>query len=158
MICFEVSRNGNRLCTAGVGEYGVLTAVLSWVWSQSEDAASAANEGRKEKPNLHVGGLANGEHVSWLENPFLISVGDEVTIKAINSDAVDEPKSREKRDDAERARSNRYFLYQQYKQEFEGIGDKNDTPAALSAQDAQQLRRLLYEEYKAEFANDPTTS
>lgn len=149
MICFEVSVNGNRLCTAGVGEYGVLTAILTWVWSQSEEA-SPAHEERKEKPDLHVGGLVNEEHVSWLENPFLLSSGDVVAIKVISSQSVDEPLSRESNVDPERARSNRYFLYQQYKREFEGIVTGNE-PSELTPEVARQLRRALYEEYKVEF-------
>ena len=156
MICFEVSVNGNRLCTAGVGENGVLTAILSWVWSQSEEA-SPANKERKEKPDLHVGGLVNEEHVSWLENPFLISLGDVVGIKVISSQSIDEPSSRERRDDLEMTRSNRYFLYQQYTREFEGIGGENE-PSELTPEVARQMRRALYEEYKAEFENDPTAS
>ena len=156
MICFEVSVNGNRLCTAGVGEDGVLTAILSWVWSQSEEA-DPANEERKEKPDLHVGGLMNEEHVSWLENPFLISVGDVVTIKVIKSQSIDEPSSRQSRVDPERARSNRYFLYQQYKREFEGNGGGNE-PSELTPEVTRQLRRALYEEYKAEFQNDPLSA
>ena len=149
MICFEVSVNGNRLCTAGVGQYGVLTAILTWVWSKAEEA-SLAHEERKEKPDLHIGGLVNEEHVNWLENPFLLSVGDVVAIKVINAQSVDEPARRESSVDPESARSNRYFLYQQYKQEFEGIGAGNE-PSEPSPEVARQLRRGLYEEYKAEF-------
>ena len=106
---------------------------------------------------MHVGGLLNEEHVRWLENPFLINVGDEVTLSVIDSDVVDEPRSRERASDPEIARNNRYFLYQQYQREFEGIGDGNEPPA-LSSEDARQLRRALYEEYRAEFENDPTAS
>jgi len=156
MICFEVSVNGNRLCTAGVGENGVLTAILTWVSSQSEEA-SPDNEERKEKPILHISGLMNEEHISWLENPNLISLGDVVSIKVISSQTIDEPSRRESRVDPEIARSNRYFLYQQYKQEFEGTGGGSEPPE-LTPEVAQQLRRALYEEYKAEFENDPTAS
>jgi hypothetical protein len=150
MICFEVSVNGNRLCTVGVGEHGVLTAILSWVWSQSERGGPAEKEEGRRKANLHVGGLMNEEHVSWLEDPFLIGVGDVVTLKVNRSESVDEPSSREKADDPEIARSNRYFLYQQYKREFESEGG-GSAPAELTSEDARQLRRALYEEYRAEF-------
>ncbi|HUS09634.1 MAG TPA: hypothetical protein VMZ30_04135 [Pyrinomonadaceae bacterium] len=106
---------------------------------------------------MHVGWLVNEEHVSWLENPFLISVGDVVAIKVIRSQSIDEPLRRESRVETEIARSNRYFLYQQYKREFEGIGGGNE-PSELTPEVARQLRRALYEEYKAEFEHDPTAS
>jgi hypothetical protein len=57
MLCFEVSLNGERLCTAGVGEYGVLSTILTWVWSRTEEVGSPEREERKRKPDLHVGGL-----------------------------------------------------------------------------------------------------
>ena len=157
MICFDVSVNGNRLCTAGVGEYGVLTAVLSWVRSQPEETFSPEDEQREQSPDLHIGGLVNGEHVRWIDEPFFINVGDEVSLRVVDSDNVDAPGDRQRASDPETARSNRDFLYQQYQREFEGIGDGKEPPA-LRSENARQLRRALYEEYRAEFENDPARS
>ena len=78
MICFEVWVNGEKICLAGVGESDVLTCIL--------------DGGRRGlKSNLHVGGLVNEKHVRWTEKRHSLEVGDEVTIKIVEADTVDEP-------------------------------------------------------------------
>jgi hypothetical protein len=99
----------------------------------------------------------NNEHVDWLENPFLVAVGDEVSIRVAESEEVDEPMRRERGDDPEIARKRRYFLYQAYRREFE-VGGGAERPAELSPEDARGIRRRLYEEYKAEFEGEPSAS
>ena len=77
MICLEVWVNGEKICLAGVGD-GVLHCIV--------DAAR-----RRFKSHLHVGGLIDNEHVRWTQRDHFLEVGDEVTIKIVEADAVDEP-------------------------------------------------------------------
>ena len=44
MICFEVSLNGERLYLAGIGEAGVLTAILSLGANAAPDKEGGAGE------------------------------------------------------------------------------------------------------------------
>jgi hypothetical protein len=76
MLAFEVSVNGKRVCTAGVGQYGVLSSILSTVKKRR----------RRRLLWLEVGGLRAGDpaeervHLSWLGKKR-ISIGDEITIR-----------------------------------------------------------------------------
>jgi len=90
MHAFEVSRNGKRLCVAGVGQDGVLTAIVSLVIG---------------KPvldlDLSVGGLISSprRHVYWAREKGL-SVGDEIHVRIIESDSIDDPEESELTDPA----------------------------------------------------------
>lgn len=82
MICFEVYVNGEKICLAGVGESGVLSSIVSW----------GGRQGRPEiKPDLHIGGLVDKEHVAWTKKMYNLEVGDEVTLKIVEADTADEP-------------------------------------------------------------------
>ena len=97
MICFEVSVNGERLCIAGVGEYGVLSAMTTWSRRQ-QPLAEAGSEDRDEDLELDVGGFyrdppeGDGEHLQWARRP--LSRGDVVSIRVLDSDSADEPAGR----------------------------------------------------------------
>lgn len=78
MRSFNVSLNGKKLCLAGVGERGVLSAIISWV-----------GEDRGEDLFIHVGGLANEEHIDWVKQKGL-QVGDEIRVKIVESGSADE--------------------------------------------------------------------
>lgn len=64
MRAFNVSLNGKKLCLAGVGEPGVLSAIVNWVAGD-----------READMFIEVGGLANEEHVGWV-NQKRLQVGD----------------------------------------------------------------------------------
>lgn len=97
MKSFEVTINGKKQCTAGVGNKGVLTAILSFVKGTS--ASDEAHQGSEsESLDISVGGWANiapgiSEHLEWLNQD--LSVGDEITIKIIEVVECDEPKTKE---------------------------------------------------------------
>lgn len=99
MKCFEVTINGKKVCTAGVGDHGVLTAILALVQRHPVIEGSQENQDAdSESLDLRVGGIANveagvSEHVEWLHQD--LSVGDEITIKIIESSECNEPLSRE---------------------------------------------------------------
>lgn len=78
MIAFEVSVNGDKKCTAGVGAKDGLNVIISG----------------PRLPDLHVGGLSGEEHLRWLKPGFELKVGDEVTVRVVETDVVDEPVDR----------------------------------------------------------------
>jgi hypothetical protein len=89
MLSFNVSLNGKKLCLAGIGKRGVLSAILSW---------AASNRG--EDLFLHVGGLANEEHIDWIDHKRL-QVGDEIRVEVCDTDSVDDPTGKRRIDAAE---------------------------------------------------------
>jgi len=84
MRAFEICLNGEKLCIAGIGEDGVLSAIISWVTGKSGADL-----------HLYLGGLINPgkEHVSWIEHRNL-SVGDVIQVKVVEGNSVDEPTRR----------------------------------------------------------------
>lgn len=91
MICFDVFVNGERVCRAGVGDTGVLTAILSWVGRSPEDRQDAP----EEELDLSVGGLygergTGTAHPTWVDQLDLTS-GDEVLIRIVQDEAPDRP-------------------------------------------------------------------
>lgn len=118
MIGFEVEINGQRTCLASVEEFGVLTAIASWVRTH----AMVAEEGEQvKKLDLHVGGLKEGSdgsaaHITWLNKD--LSVGDEIRMRIVNTDHFDEPAKIEAIDPHADLRRKREY-YEQLKSEFE---------------------------------------
>lgn len=102
MLCFEVYRNGEKLCTAGVGDYGVLAAIVTWGSHHPEKwarwVADGVPESEREKLSLSVGGLhhdatEHSERLKWLDSP--LSEGDEIRIRIIRSLEPDPPSQEE---------------------------------------------------------------
>ena len=100
MIAFEIHLNGEKLCLASVGEYGVLSQTLSWVERKRDDQQT---ERKTPQPHLHIGGLVDDEHVYWIKSRN-VNVGDEITLKILDVQSADEPVHRETAEtDTERA-------------------------------------------------------
>lgn len=95
MITFEVSLNGSRICTAGVGDLGVLTTTVSWVRRESSDTNPGDIE---EELTLEVGGLiaSTKEHVRWTGGS--VAAGDEVIIRIVDQESADFPTERRRTD------------------------------------------------------------
>jgi len=89
MLSFNVSLNGKKLCLAGIGKRGVLSAILSWAASD-----------RGEHLFMHVGGLANEDHIDWIERQRL-QVGDEIRVEICDVESVDDPNRKRGIDAAE---------------------------------------------------------
>lgn len=150
MLCFEVSVNGKLLCRAGVGDAGVLTAMLTWAQISPEFRKAQGVEWEPSEPFLRVGGLSDNHHIDWLNDRFVIQVGDEITVKVVEADTVDLPVKHRDTKDPAIARARRYKLYTMYKREFEADGvllPKDE----LDSTEARLIRRELYEELKREF-------
>jgi hypothetical protein len=75
MRAFQVSLNGKKLCLAGIGDDGVLTAIVTWVKGKG-----------KGDLFLEVGGLVtpSDEHVSW-KNQTPLRLGNTIEIKIIDA-------------------------------------------------------------------------
>jgi flagellar basal body L-ring protein FlgH len=95
MIAFEIQLNGQKLCLAGVGDSGVLSAIVTWA------ATAMATGTRNESLFLDIGGLINprGERVSWTDQKPL-ATGDVIQVKIIEADSVDQHQVRDPRDEA----------------------------------------------------------
>lgn len=85
MIAFEVTVNGVRVGTIGVGDNGYLTATIHWV----------GTDGVSSEVGMGYGGIdaRTDEHVYWPRPPDL-NVGDVVSIRIIETDAADPPRAR----------------------------------------------------------------
>ena len=96
MVGYSVSRNNERLCIAGVGDVGVLTACVTWAGHSPAKLARWAAEGISDQApmelTLHVGGLKSDDgspsvHMRWID--VGLQVGDEITIHVIDTLRVD---------------------------------------------------------------------
>jgi hypothetical protein len=95
MIAFEIHLNDQKLCRAGIGDSGVLSAIVNW------SAATMASGTRNEGMFLNMGGLMTpeGKHVSWI-NQKPLAVGDKIQVNIVEADSVDEYQRRDPADDA----------------------------------------------------------
>ena len=97
MILLEVHLNEKRLCRAGVGDRGVVSAVVTWVNREARDRSGATIPGEREEfAELSVGGLAKGKgdgslHLAWAR-PTL-KIGDEIRIRVVEGGRRTAPRS-----------------------------------------------------------------
>jgi len=95
MIAFEIHLNNQKLCRAGIGDSGVLSAIVNW------SAATMATGTRNEGMFLNMGGLITleGKHVSWI-NQKPLAVGDKIQVNIVEAESVDEHQRRDLAEDA----------------------------------------------------------
>lgn len=87
MIAFEIFLNGERLCVAGIGDLGVLSAILTWTRVHREGKES---EPPVEVLSLQVTGLDNADqYPCWLHRAM--TRGDELRVKIVETSCVDQP-------------------------------------------------------------------
>ena len=96
---FQIIINGKKICIAGIKDYGVLSAIASWVkrdpTKYDSNKHPSLKEFTDEETSFHIGGLLNdGSHVEWHRQK--IKEGDEITIKLLESGKYDKPKKRKK--------------------------------------------------------------
>jgi hypothetical protein len=89
MKAFQLHLNGKKLCVAGVGENGVLSAIVDCVTVRGRDMLQ-----------ISVGGFisSKAEHVGWLEQRKL-QTGDQIRIKIVEVESADSPRTRRRRSD-----------------------------------------------------------
>ena len=121
MIAFEVHVNGKRVCTAGVGRKGVLSAIASWVSrvGRNRKTGKLLRGKFEEELSFDVGGLARDPDrasvlLQWMDHG--LRVGDEIRIKVLKTSKVDKPRSRRREDRALVERQKRHY-YEQLKRE-----------------------------------------
>ena len=121
MICFQVEINGKKLCTAGVGEFGVLTTVVSLV--RNRQAHSATDD--IPEAQLKVGGttsLSDNVHENVVWTSSSLKVGDELRIVITDQLQPDDPTERTTRDPAlelERTKAHYEWLITELEKEVE---------------------------------------
>jgi len=100
MRAFEVSLNGKKLCLAGIGNDGVLSAIVNWVTGDQVSDLS-----------LEVGGLVSPiqEHVAWVRRKPL-RVGDVIGVKIVETRSTDRPVKKHRIDPAEELRSQKHYV------------------------------------------------
>ena len=84
-ITFEI--NGKHVCKAGICGDGVLDASLKILNLKTKDM-DIRSPGRDVI--FHVGGIFDDEYYTWLHDEKL-KVGDEITIKIVDSEMIDDP-------------------------------------------------------------------
>lgn len=104
------------MCTAGVEDYGVISAIFSYIKAQPQANTENTNNNESDKPYLNVGGLVKDTHLDWLDG--ILEIGDEVTIRIIETDKADAP-VRERKEDTEILKRQRREFYEKCKLEFE---------------------------------------
>jgi hypothetical protein len=86
MIGFEFSVNGERLYTVGVGDIGRIIAQMEWTNGKINPDVFVRN-------SIWVGARAHspmlGKHRHWQCRE--LKLGDEVTIKVVETDSPDQP-------------------------------------------------------------------
>jgi hypothetical protein len=108
MLCFEVKVNGKVVCTAGVGDFGILSAILSWVNTHPSSRQYEVDEKEQTETEdlfLSVGGMTSqekgdNEHVRWLDQQPVLP-GDEIVIRVLNQSTCDAPARRFRDDENE---------------------------------------------------------
>ena len=111
MIAFEVYLNGKRICTAGLGERGVLSTGLAWRGSQPYKKGGPPVA---EYLKLDVGGLVDsGEHIRWADRK--IKRGDLITIKVVEAISADKPRERQRPNPAADLRRQKQYVRQMAK-------------------------------------------
>jgi len=106
MRAFEVYLNKKRLCLAGIGDNGVMSAILNHV---------IGGKGGDEV-NFRVGGLVvpANEHVIWKE--LKLNTGDEIRVRIVESKVVDKSRVVHRRDLAQEKRAQKRYVRAMAKQ------------------------------------------
>ncbi len=122
MIAFEISIDGRRQCTAGIGDLDVASVITTWVRRRSHDPVSgeAVDDAIEEELALEVGGLAHDPdgaaiQIRWLREA--LQVGQVITLAVVEADSVDPPRTRERTDPAWNEERKRAY-YERLKREY----------------------------------------
>ena len=93
MIAYQITVNGKQTITAGLRQ-GVVSAIANWAFIPSEEEMDPEKDWHA---GFSVGALdtLTSEQLKWFRCDF--QIGDEITIKLIETDHVDEPTERDPR-------------------------------------------------------------
>ena len=120
MRAFDVSLNGKKLCRAGIGDDGVLSAIVSSVTRKSAGDLF-----------LEVDGLVStvDEHVSWV-NQKPLQVGDTIQVTVVEAKSADKPTKKQRPSEAELLKARKRYVRKMAKQFGWRIQTGNPTPRA----------------------------
>jgi hypothetical protein len=85
MICFEVKKNGERVCVAGVDSECVLSTIVNYINVTDPGPTT------RRVLDVYVGGLntASQQHLKWATVDLV--VGDRVEVSIVESEKADPP-------------------------------------------------------------------
>jgi predicted RNA-binding protein with RPS1 domain len=121
MIGFEIWLNGEHICTAGIEQFGCVSAITTWA-KRIDFTSDKLTEGEHEEElDLNVAGLTydcEGNHVylKWINRT--LEVGDEINIKIVQTSEVDKPISQEI-EQADFIEEQQRKYYEKLKQKYE---------------------------------------
>jgi len=115
MRAFQVYLNGKMICTAGVGDDGVLTTNVTSVTGIRNTSSGRSKSMQREDLFIEVGGLISPrrEHVGWLQRS--LRLGDDVRITVVERESVDRPRSRKRTDPTQELRAQKKYVRQMAK-------------------------------------------
>jgi hypothetical protein len=114
MRAFALYLNGKNVGTAGIDAHGVLSANITWVSGKSQPT-SPKRRVVAEQIGVALGGLNadTDEHLRWSQRP--LRVGDKVCVKVIETESVDTPRHRERRNRTQELRQQKTYVRQMAK-------------------------------------------
>ncbi len=118
MKAFEIYINGEKRCTAGIGDLGHLIAHVIWV--KRTERVNGKTKLKSEELGIRVSGgftVSDGgrEDLEWVREALV--VGDEISIKIIESDQISSPGARRRTEpDIGEEAQRRY--YERHKKQF----------------------------------------
>jgi hypothetical protein len=122
MIGFEISIDGQKACTAAIGDVGVVSVIATWVRraSRAPTSGQMVRAQFEEELTLDVGGLDHdpdgaGVNVKWLDRS--LRVGQRITVTVVDTAHIDPPVSRQREDPASAEQRKREY-YERLKREY----------------------------------------
>jgi hypothetical protein len=105
MLAFEIHVNGKKVCTAGIGEPGVLTTTVTWVLGDGTGHPKG-----HEELGMGVGGLVSGrdEYLDWFARR--LRRGDEISIRIVEASAADRARRRRRESPAQRRKQQQKYV------------------------------------------------
>ncbi|MCW0219024.1 MAG: hypothetical protein OJI67_11940 [Prosthecobacter sp.] len=88
MIALKIAHNGQPVCTAGIGDLGVISSHVTWVHSLNYRTEPDGEPTERVDLTMHIGGLHTplNEHRTW-DTPE-IEVGDTITVQVVETDDI----------------------------------------------------------------------
>jgi hypothetical protein len=113
MIAFEISIDGEKRCTAGVIDLGVVTVIAAWARRTNADPTDPTAFGKiEEELTLDVGGLSHDPdgaavQLRWLRET--VRPGQRITLTILQTDTVDTPEMRREDPVATQRKKREYY-------------------------------------------------
>ena len=113
MICFDLFVNGEKLCTAGHEDIAVLTCMMVYVRPHEPVDSLYTSLG-----GLCLDASQGSIHSDWI-NRLPLKVGDEITVRIVDSETADRP-VKERKETAEWLEEQKRKTFENLRAEFKG--------------------------------------